>query len=195
MVWDKARIANRRREALRPKDPTSIDFELDRDHIPDGYPRADLELLVKANTWYCDGTFFVVRPTFTQLFGVHAFIRQHRDYKQAPSSSSILMELAAPRAPARPRQDARRRDLRRLRGAATKTKRAAFAEGTWANLRAYLRAFLLFCTYYTPFPVDVLEPFAEFLGRSFRARAAIFNYLSGLKTLHVILNEGPPNSL
>ncbi|KAI8493192.1 hypothetical protein Bbelb_291960 [Branchiostoma belcheri] len=26
-----------------------------------------LELLVKAKTWYCDGTFFVVRPTFTQL--------------------------------------------------------------------------------------------------------------------------------
>ncbi|KAI8486041.1 hypothetical protein Bbelb_361410 [Branchiostoma belcheri] len=35
--------------------------------------------------------------------------------------------------------------------------------------------------------IDVLETFAEFLGRSFQAPAAIFNYLSGLKTLHVIL--------
>ncbi|KAI8503698.1 hypothetical protein Bbelb_186690 [Branchiostoma belcheri] len=95
-------------------------------------------------------------------------------------------DTTSPRNPARPRQDARRRDLRRLRGAATKTKRAAFAEGTWANLRTYLRAFLLFCTYYSiiaPFlaTVYVLEPFAEFLGRSFRAPVAIFNYFSGLK--------------
>eukprot|EP00058_Branchiostoma_floridae_P023891 XP_002609381.1 hypothetical protein BRAFLDRAFT_86472 [Branchiostoma floridae] len=94
------RMANRKREALRPKDPTSVDFEVNYDFIPDGYLRADvwvrgkrhlvfateqqLQQLAKAKNWYCDGTFFVVRSPFTQLFSVHAFIRQGEDYKQVP---------------------------------------------------------------------------------------------------------------
>ncbi|XP_078603877.1 uncharacterized protein LOC144877706 [Branchiostoma floridae x Branchiostoma japonicum] len=94
------RMANRKREALRPKDPTSVDFEVNYDFIPDGYLRVDvwvrgkrhlvfateqqLQQLAKAKNWYCDGTFFVVRSPFTQLFSVHAFIRQGEDYKQVP---------------------------------------------------------------------------------------------------------------
>ncbi|CAH1239155.1 Hypp5730 [Branchiostoma lanceolatum] len=94
------RMANRGREALRPKDHTSIDFELNHDYIPEGFLRADvwvrgarhlvfanddqLALLVKARNWCCDWTFFVVRPPFSQLFGIHCFIKQDADYKQVP---------------------------------------------------------------------------------------------------------------
>jgi len=71
-----------------------------------------------------------------------------------------------------------------------RTKLAAFADGTWNNLRTTLRTYLLFCAFYviTPFPatVDTLEVFAEFLARSFRSPASIVNYLSGLKTLHTL---------
>ncbi|KAI8480699.1 hypothetical protein Bbelb_415920 [Branchiostoma belcheri] len=83
-----------------------------------------------------------------------------------------------------------RRDLRRLREQASRTKWAAFADGTWANLRTILRTFLLFCTFYCipPFPasVDTLETYVEFLARSFQAPASIGNYLAGLKTLHIL---------
>ncbi|KAI8508520.1 hypothetical protein Bbelb_136190 [Branchiostoma belcheri] len=94
------RMANRSRETLRPKDPTSLEFEVNAEHVPPGFLRADvwagdhrhlvfandkqLALLSKAKTWYCDGTFFVVRPPFTQMFSIHAFIRQGEDYKQIP---------------------------------------------------------------------------------------------------------------
>ncbi|XP_066278617.1 uncharacterized protein [Branchiostoma lanceolatum] len=89
-----------------------------------------------------------------------------------------------------PRDMDNQRDLRRLRGQASRTKWAAFADGTWSNLRTILRTYLLFCTFYclTPFPasVDTLEPFAEMLARSFRAPASIANYLGGLRSLHVL---------
>ncbi|CAH1239165.1 Hypp5742 [Branchiostoma lanceolatum] len=82
-------------------------------------------------------------------------------------------------------------DLHRLRGEVRRTKLAAFAQGTWNNLRSTLRAYLLFCAFYmlTPFPasVDTLEVFAEFLARSFRSPASVVNYLSGLKTLHNLI--------
>ncbi|XP_078603976.1 uncharacterized protein LOC144877804, partial [Branchiostoma floridae x Branchiostoma japonicum] len=81
-------------------------------------------------------------------------------------------------------------DLGRLRGEVQRTKLAAFADGTWNNLRTTLRTYLLFCAFYliTPFPatVDTLEVFAEFLARSFRSPASVVNYLSGLKTLHTL---------
>ncbi|XP_035663387.1 uncharacterized protein LOC118407075 [Branchiostoma floridae] len=94
------RMANRNREKLRPKDPTTMDFELNHDYVPAGFLRGDvwcgerrhlvfasdkqLTLLSKAKTWYCDGTFFVVRPPFSQLFSIHAFVKQGEDYKQVP---------------------------------------------------------------------------------------------------------------
>lgn len=67
-----ARKANRHREAVRPKDPTNFNFELDITYIPANFhiktvimsdgTRHDifatkdmLTLLSKAKTWYCDG--------------------------------------------------------------------------------------------------------------------------------------------
>ena len=37
-----ARVANRHRQKLRPKDPTDLHFQLDEDHIPDGFLRGDI---------------------------------------------------------------------------------------------------------------------------------------------------------
>lgn len=36
-----ARVANRHQQRLRPKDPTDLDFDLEEDHIPDGFLRRD----------------------------------------------------------------------------------------------------------------------------------------------------------
>ena len=68
-----ARAANRLRQTQRPRDPEDLDFELQEEHIPDGFLRADirkhgqrhlvfatdqqLEYLSKAKSWYIDGTF------------------------------------------------------------------------------------------------------------------------------------------
>ncbi|XP_078658806.1 uncharacterized protein LOC144904085 [Branchiostoma floridae x Branchiostoma belcheri] len=84
------------------------------------------------------------------------------------------------------RQKKAETDLSYLREQARRTKFAAFAEGTWSNLRTQLRTYLLFCTFYdiTAFPatLDTLETFSQFLSRSFRAPGSIANYISGLKT-------------
>ena len=81
-------MANRRRQLQRPDDPSTLQFDLLQDHIPEDFLRGDisvqdrihllfasetqLQLLAKAKTWYVDGTFHVVKPPFTQLFSVHA---------------------------------------------------------------------------------------------------------------------------
>ncbi|CAH1274501.1 Hypp5318 [Branchiostoma lanceolatum] len=70
------RMANKRRQDLRPKDPTTLDSELEEQHLPDGLFWADirfdghrhlvlasarqLKLLAKAKSWYMDATFKVV---------------------------------------------------------------------------------------------------------------------------------------
>ena len=95
-----ARAANRRRQQTRPRHPTSLDFEISDQHIPEGFLQADvmagerrhlvfasdsmLELLAKAKNWYIDGTFKVVQAPFTQLLSIHAFIRSDDNMKQVP---------------------------------------------------------------------------------------------------------------
>ena len=59
-----ARVANRRRHRLRPEDPNTLDFTLSHEHLPTGFLQRDiiyylqpmLELLSRANCWYCDET-------------------------------------------------------------------------------------------------------------------------------------------
>ena len=95
-----ARQANRKRQKLRPKDPTNLDFELDENHLPDNFLRADVRVharrhlifatneqlhqLSMARTWYVDGTFKLCRPPFTQLFTINAFVRKDSCVKQIP---------------------------------------------------------------------------------------------------------------
>ena len=95
-----ARTANRFPQRLRPKDPTDLAFELEHDHLPAGFFRADvqvhgrrhlmfateqqLQYLARAKNWYVDGTFKLCRPPFTQLLTVNAFVKQDDHAKQVP---------------------------------------------------------------------------------------------------------------
>ncbi|KAI8502629.1 hypothetical protein Bbelb_193310 [Branchiostoma belcheri] len=94
------RMANKRRQALRPKDQTDLEFDLQEEHIPGGFFRADirydwhrhivfatdhqLKLLAREKTWYMDATSNVVGKPFYQLFGIHAFVREDDTEKQVP---------------------------------------------------------------------------------------------------------------
>ena len=39
-----ARVANRHRQRLRPQDPTDLNFDVEEDHIPDGFLRGDIQV-------------------------------------------------------------------------------------------------------------------------------------------------------
>ena len=39
-----ARVANRHRQRLRPQDPTDLNFHVEEDHIPDRFPRGDIQV-------------------------------------------------------------------------------------------------------------------------------------------------------
>ncbi|XP_067029488.1 uncharacterized protein [Acropora muricata] len=83
-----------------PADPTSIDFDLREDVLPENFLRADittrngrhlifasdeqLNTLREARTWYIDGTFKLVRRPFQQLLSVNAFVRKEECAKQVP---------------------------------------------------------------------------------------------------------------
>ena len=70
--------------------------------------------------------------------------------------------------------------------------KAAFAEGTSKNLKVQWRAYLLFCKFYglkaLPATAETLCLYGQFLGRSFKSVESIRNYISGLKTMHLMLD-------
>ena len=70
--------------------------------------------------------------------------------------------------------------------------KAAFAEGTSKNLRVQWRAYFLFCEFYglkpIPTTTETLCLYGQFLGRSFRSVESVKNYISGIKSLHYILD-------
>ncbi|KAK4300653.1 hypothetical protein Pmani_027157 [Petrolisthes manimaculis] len=100
------RVANRRRQGIRPKHPTDLSFDLKMDAIPEDFLQADitvgprrhllyssphqLKLLAAAKTWYMDGTFRLVKAPFTQLYSIHAFIRSEHSTKQFPLAFIIM---------------------------------------------------------------------------------------------------------
>ena len=60
-----AKAANYLRQRLRPSDPTDLDFEIDANHIPDGFMQGDIKVtLKKLNLHYIqhsngeNGTYF-----------------------------------------------------------------------------------------------------------------------------------------
>lgn len=97
-----ARIANRARQSVRSQDPPkTLAFELDEDHIPQGFLKGDivkqgrrhlifatgeqLRLLRKAKNWYIDQTFQFCPEKFEQLFTISAFVSLEDDEaKQVP---------------------------------------------------------------------------------------------------------------
>lgn len=101
-----ARQGNRKRQKCRPAEPVDILFEIAEYHIPDDFLRRDikvgdrrhvifatkhqLRLLSKANRWYADATFKVVKKPFSQLFAIHAFIRVEENLKQVPLFFALM---------------------------------------------------------------------------------------------------------
>ncbi len=101
-----ARAANRHRQKKRPAEPTSLDFDLSEDHIPEDFLKADVKvdgrrhlmfatenmvsLLKRSKTWYVDGTSKVVKAPFTQLFTIHSFVRSGECTKQIPLAFILM---------------------------------------------------------------------------------------------------------
>ena len=81
-------------------------------------------------------------------------------------------------------------ELRSLRRDAQRSKRNAFAEGTAKNLRWQWKLFIMFCIYFKfkllPASVECLCLYAQFLSRSMKATDSIRNYLSGVRTMHLL---------
>ena len=72
-----ARQANRLRQSLRPAEPTTLEFDLEEDHLPQGFFRSDLEVRDRRHLMLC-------RKPFTQLLTVNAFVRKEECAKQVP---------------------------------------------------------------------------------------------------------------
>ena len=70
---------------------------------------------------------------------------------------------------------------------------SAFAPGTRLNLWSQWKAFIMFCLYFNfdwlPASQQVIALFAQFLSRSLRSIASVRNYISGVKLLHVLLDQ------
>ena len=91
---------NRQRQKLRPTEPKDLEFEPDEAHIPYNFLRADVRVLgrrrfilateqqmghiIRAKSWYIDGTFKLRRHHFSQLLTVNAFVRTEHYAKQVP---------------------------------------------------------------------------------------------------------------
>lgn len=85
-----ARQGNRKCRTAQPPEPLELSFEISHAHIPENFlqygisvggrrhlifaTEEQLSLLSKANHWYTDATFKIVRRLFTQLFSIHTFV-------------------------------------------------------------------------------------------------------------------------
>ena len=89
-----ARAANPLRQSLRPEDPKDLDCILQGFFQAEVYVKKrrhlifatdeQLTVLTKANSWYLDGTFKLVRKPFQQLVTINAFVRSGDHAKQVP---------------------------------------------------------------------------------------------------------------
>ena len=71
------------------------------------------------------------------------------------------------------------------------SRKNAYAAGSAKNLRIQWESFLLFCFHfqfcYLPADTETLCLYSQFLSRSFKSTSAIKNYISGVKTMHLLL--------
>ena len=94
-----ARAINRSRPRDRPGEPFPLFFDIDQSKVA-GFLQADIKfkdrrhlvfatpeqllILGRADYWYVDATFKVVKQPFRQLWIIHAFISSGSKYKQVP---------------------------------------------------------------------------------------------------------------
>ena len=73
-----------------------------------------------------------------------------------------------------------------------RTQAEAFAAGTWENLLTQWVKFLLFCVKFNlkAIPVEdaTLAWYAQYLSYNFKSHSSVVNYLSGVKTLNLLMN-------
>lgn len=91
----------------RTKHPTTLDFDLNIDNIPEDFIKDDIrvdrtrnhiifvienqiQLISKTKTWYIDGTFKLIKDTFKQLVSFQAFIRSNQEIKQDPLLYTLM---------------------------------------------------------------------------------------------------------
>ncbi|CAC5407176.1 unnamed protein product [Mytilus coruscus] len=81
--------------------------------------------------------------------------------------------------------------LRKLQKDTELCKKSAFAEGTYKNLKVQFVSYFYFAhisiCHLLPTSVNTLCLYGNFLSRSFKSVASIQNYISGVKTLHLLL--------
>ena len=84
------------------------------------------------------------------------------------------------------------RGFQRLLLQADRSRRYAFATGTYSNLRTQFRSYFGFCVHFnrTPLPADLdtICGYVQFLSRSLLPQS-ITNYMSGVKLLHILLGH------
>ena len=97
----------------------------------------------------------------------------------------------------RPLTDLHRAASRSVKQTMKRTKKEAFATGTSQNLVVQWKSFFLFCVYFqfqpVPATIECVCLFAQFFSRTFKAVTSIQNYISGVRTLHALL-EAPFHS-
>jgi len=105
------RATNRARERLRPKTPTSLDFDFAANHIPPNFLKKDikwvdrsgvtqrivifstdsqLKQLARAKRWEVDATFQIVPHPFFQLLGIHTSIKKGSNTKSIPLVFALM---------------------------------------------------------------------------------------------------------
>ena len=101
-----ARMANRIKQNLFPKNPVDLKFVLFPSDVPDDFlvfdvsrgdqrhilfsKRCQLGYLSKAKVWYVDATFFVVGKPFKQLFTIFVEVRKNGKKKYLPMAHCFM---------------------------------------------------------------------------------------------------------
>lgn len=71
------------------------------------------------------------------------------------------------------------------------SRRSAYATGTRKNLKLQWESYLLFCVYFglsfLPTSTEVLSLYSQFSSRTMKSAQSIKNYISGVKTMNLIL--------
>ncbi|XP_038069954.1 importin-4-like isoform X2 [Patiria miniata] len=100
------RRACRVREKQYPQHPTDLAFVLEQDAIQKDFLLKDVQvrnrrhlifstpnqqvLLARSTRWYMDATSKLVKPPFTQLLGIHCFVKKKQVIKQVPLTYILM---------------------------------------------------------------------------------------------------------